>query len=224
MHGVERVYVNRDYIHSIMQAGGIPLLLPLLTEHSMICRFVDMVDAVVFSGGQDVHPQHYNAEPAPHLGQTCEERDIYDMALLRQAHAQKKPIFGICRGLQLINVAFGGSLYQDIGVDFDGTSLQHEQKEERHTAAHTVTIDPNSWLYSVFGKNTLDTNSVHHQAIDQLAPGFQVTARAEDGIIEAIEKENIHHHFVVGVQWHPEMMAHINKDMETLFRAFINRI
>jgi putative glutamine amidotransferase len=219
--GLDRMYVSRDYIESIVRAGAIPLLLPILSNTEALRLQIEAVDALVLAGGQDVQPQRYNEEPSPFLETICPERDAYEIAALNFALAQQKPVFGICRGMQLINVAFGGSLYQDIAQQCPDR-LQHSQKAIREEASHTVTLESDSWLSSIMKKETLPTNSFHHQAIKELAAGFRVSARAQDGIIEAIEKRD--QGFIVGVQWHPEMMSETHLDMQTLFTAFCNQM
>lgn len=222
--GAERIYVNRDYASSVLRAGGTPLLLPIICDAAAMQQQIAAVDAILISGGQDVQPHHYNEEPSPLLEAVCPERDEYEMAVVKQAFSLGKPIFGVCRGLQLINVVFGGSLYQDITNYFPSAPFQHTQKIKKEDAhqndePHTVDIAQNSWLSSVFEKETLITNSFHHQAVKDLAPGFRVNARAKDGVIEGIEK--IDGSFVMGVQWHPEMMTEKHPDMQKLFCAFV---
>lgn len=217
--GQERVYVNRDYVNAILDAGGIPLLLPIIPEKEAILRQVESVDAILLSGGQDLHPRHYKEEPSHYLEAILPERDEYEMIALRHAFALKKPIFGVCRGLQLINVAFGGSLYQDIANHFPNHTLQHSQKAKSDEASHTVDVVSNSHLFNIVEKKILLTNSFHHQAIKELAPGFKANAIAKDGVIEGIESEDSS--FVLAVQWHPEMMVNKCSDMKKLFKAFI---
>jgi len=217
--GTERIYVNRDYITSILRAGGTPILLPIISDFEAMCQQIESVDAILISGGQDVHPLHYKEEPSRLLEAVCLERDEYEMAVIKHAFQLQKPIFGICRGLQLINVVFGGSLYQDIANDFPMSSFQHTQKSKKDDALHTVDIAQESWLSNVLEKEVLLTNSFHHQAIKNLAPGFRASAWAKDGVIEGIEK--IDGPFIAGVQWHPEMMTEKHLDMHQLFCAFV---
>jgi len=220
--GTERIYVNRDYVASVLRAGGTPILLPIIPDTAAIHQQIELLDGLVISGGQDVHPQHYSEAPAPWLETTCLERDLFELAAIRHAHHLHKPIFGICRGLQLMNVAFGGSLFQDIHNDFSKEALPHSQKLKKDEISQKVSLAEDSWLESIYGKNELSINSFHHQAIKDLAPGFQVSARAEDGIIEAIEK--IDERFLLGVQWHPEMMTEKHSDMQHLFNSFVEQV
>ncbi|MBS0656372.1 MAG: gamma-glutamyl-gamma-aminobutyrate hydrolase family protein [Verrucomicrobia bacterium] len=218
--GSERIYVSRDYVRSVLKAGGIPLLLPIVPDFDVMQQQIDAVDAVVISGGQDVDPQHYAEEACTWLGATCPERDAYELKVVKYVVQQKKPLLGICRGQQLINVAFGGSLYQDIAQQFSSNALSHSQIHERHEVSHAVELKEDSWLFEVYKKRTIDTNSFHHQAVKALAPGFRVSCCSPDGVIEGIEK--VEGSFVCGVQWHPEMMTEHHADMHRLFVAFID--
>lgn len=228
LSGTERIYVNRDYVTSVLKAGAIPFLLPIIPDLEATKRQIEQIDGLLLSGGQDVCPHLYNEEPSLFLEETSHERDLYELQALRYAYELKKPLFGVCRGLQLINVAFGGTLYQDIPQHYQSPQepkepLTHSQNVAKQEATHTVDLSANSWLSSIYENNTthLHVNSFHHQAIKDLAPGFQVTARSKDGIIEAIEK--IDECFIVAVQWHPEMMTEHHEEMHALFCAFVSR-
>ena len=219
--GVERIFVSRDYVNALLRAGGIPLLLPIISDIEVIYRQIEAVDAVLISGGQDIHPHHYQEEPSHWIDSICVERDHFEIHAIKYAHSLGKPIFGICRGLQLINVAFGGTLYQDIPHHFPSQHLQHIQKAKKHEPSHTVDIILKTKLHTCVGKESLITNSFHHQAVKDLAPGFCVNASAKDGVIEGIEKSDSS--FVLGVQWHPEMMAEHHLDMQKLFSFFVEQ-
>jgi putative glutamine amidotransferase len=216
--GHDRIYVNRSYIQSIVKAGGIPLLLPVITDLDSIRAQLSLVDGLILSGGQDVDPAHYNENPHPLLGEISAERDDFELNLLRIAHEQKKPIFGICRGLQLMNVAFGGTLYQDISQRAEKKSIDHNMGMSA-ISLHQVDLEPASLLHAIFGKDTIEINSFHHQAVKDLAPGFKVIARAKDGLIEGIVKADSS--WTLGVQWHPEVMLESHPEMQKLFEAFV---
>lgn len=220
--GQKRIYINRDYTECVLKAGGIPFLLPLNTPLEAIEQQIMAMDGIVFSGGQDVHPLRYGEEPSRFLEAVCSERDEYELEALKLAYALKKPILGICRGLQLINIAFGGTLYQDIGHQIPHQSIQHFQKAHKAVATHSVELVPKTLLASIFETNHLITNSFHHQAIKDLAHGFKVNAMTRDGVIEGIEREDSS--FLVGVQWHPEMMIEKHPEMLKLFAAFVSSI
>lgn len=209
--GMERIYVNREYVKTILKAGGIPVMLPIIEDLETICKQIENIDGLLLSGGQDLHPHHYNEEPSPKIGTICLERDRYEIAAVRHASSLNIPIFGVCRGLQLLNVVFGGSLHQDIPG--------HSQKMKREEAFHTIEIVPGTKMHKIFGAEKVKTNSFHHQAVKHLAPGFRATACANDGTIEGIER--IEGSFVMGVQWHPEMMVNLHPEMQKLFDAFV---
>jgi putative glutamine amidotransferase len=196
--------------------GGIPLILPIVENPTHIQRQIELVDGVLLSGGYDVCPLYYGEEPAPYLENSCREHDVYELELIRLAQQLRKPLLGICRGLQLLNVAFGGTLYQDIPTALPA-ALQHHQKAKPEEAMHTVELVEGTLLHQLMGTSTLLTNSYHHQAVKELAPGFRVNARTKDGIVEGIEK--IGESWMLGVQWHPEFMVHKHVQMLKLFQA-----
>jgi putative glutamine amidotransferase len=217
--GQEKIYVNRDYITALEQAGAIPILLPMTSKQELIRAHIQLVDGILISGGYDLHPFTYGEEPHPKLEEVCPERDHYEIEVVQVAASLKKPILGICRGLQLMNVAFGGSLYQDMSLHQPKTTLQHWQKGPIDMEYHTVTIETHTKLYTIVGEKQLVTNTFHHQAIHRLATCFQVSARSFDQVIEAIESPEAD--FLIGVQWHPEKMIHQSSPMRKLFKAFV---
>jgi len=177
-----------------------------------------MVDGLLISGGQDVNPQNYGEEPLPNLGDIFPERDDFEYGLLKAALEAKKPVLGICRGVQIINTYFKGSLYQDLsymGIDV----LKHNQVNTPSRVTHSVTVDKNSKLFEIFGEEKFMVNSFHHQAIKEVGNGLVKTAAAPDGITEAVEKTD--YPFLVGVQWHPEMLHESVEMMNKLFARFI---
>lgn len=216
--GYERSVVLHNYVGAIERVGGVPVILPIVKDRSLIERQMEGVDGLLLSGGYDISPLHYQEEPQQGLEALCDERDVYEIELAQHAYRSKKPIFGVCRGLQLLNVAFGGTLYQDIHLAFP-RAIQHASKARPHEATHTVSVVSNSLLQRIVGKKTLLTNSFHHQAIKQLAPLFLVNAETKDGMIEGIEGRE--DSFILGVQWHPEMMIESDPEMLKLFQAFV---
>ncbi|MCI7813143.1 MAG: gamma-glutamyl-gamma-aminobutyrate hydrolase family protein [Lachnospiraceae bacterium] len=218
--GMYRSYVNHDYVVSIRNAGGIPVILPICHDERDVEEVLEHLDGILMSGGYDMDPELYGEEALTEQGFIMREVDDSDLLLIRKAYEKKKPIFGICKGVQSINVAFGGNLYQDLKVQRPGC-IRHNQKGPGADAAHMVTIHPESFLQSCFGDH-VRVNTHHHQAVKAVAEGFFVAAQAKDGVVEAIEKKE--GSFVLGVQWHPEMMASAgDRQMQRMFERFIEK-
>lgn len=216
--GTNKLCLNEDYIRSVELGGGIPIILPAIHELSGVARYVTLIDGLLLTGGDDVDPLLYGEEPSPKLMATKPERDRFELAIIREALKQSKPIFGICRGLQILNVALGGSLFQDIPSEAPGKLLLHRQLSKESVATHSVDLLPGSKLGRILQEKSVATNSFHHQAIKKLAPGLTATAFSRDGIIEGIEMAG--NLFVAGVQWHPECMVSSDPKMLRLFTAF----
>lgn len=216
--GYKRSYVNNDYILSVIKNGGIPFIIPFNENEEVIKEQIEMVDGLLLSGGQDVAPKNYGEEPTPKLGDIFPERDDFEYALLKAALEAKKPILGICRGLQIINTYFNGSLYQDLS--YIGTEvLKHNQVNSPSMVTHSVTLDKSSKLFDIFGEEKIRVNSFHHQAVKKVGDGLAISAKAPDGVVEAIEKND--YPFLVAVQWHPEMLHVTVEMMNKLFISFI---
>ncbi|MBK9712473.1 MAG: gamma-glutamyl-gamma-aminobutyrate hydrolase family protein [Kouleothrix sp.] len=196
--------IGEKYILSIEAAGGIPLLIYLSHDAGVLDALYRSCDALLLAGGEDVDPAHYGAAPHPQLGAIEALRDEVELALSRRAVADQKPLLGICRGIQVLNVALGGTLYQDIPAELPG-ALDHyasRSAPERSHLAHPVALAEDSWLAERLGAAAIDANSFHHQSVRDVAPGLRVTGRSPDGVIEAVESTGAS--FVVGVQCHPE--------------------
>lgn len=215
--GYERAYVNDDYIKSVIKAGGIPVIIPLIKDENDIKEQLDMVDGIIISGGHDVNPLLYGEEPSQKLGGILPKRDDFDGNLIKLAMKAKKPILGICRGYQLLNVVNGGSLYQDLSF-IEGCYIKHNQASLSNIPTHTIKIKKGTKLREILGEETI-CNSFHHLAIKEVAKGFIASAVSKDGIVEAIEHEG--EEFIIGVQWHPEMMATENKNMLSIFTKLV---
>jgi microsomal dipeptidase-like Zn-dependent dipeptidase/gamma-glutamyl-gamma-aminobutyrate hydrolase PuuD len=212
--------ISSAYSNAIIKAGGVPVLIPLTHHQATLEALVSTIDGLLLSGGGDIYAPLFNEELHPAVESYDLERDNYELELVRLAAARQVPILGICRGLQLINVAFGGSLIQDIPSQVPHSALRHSQEEAREVATHTVRVAPHSTLYQIVGKEILPVNSFHHQAVKVLAPEFETVAVAEDGVIEAIESTE--GKAISGLQWHPENMAVAeNTVMLDTFRHFI---
>ncbi|PYI55623.1 gamma-glutamyl-gamma-aminobutyrate hydrolase family protein [Paenibacillus flagellatus] len=214
------VTTGMDNARSVIQAGGVPVVLPSVTDESALERLAATLDGLLVTGGGDVDPTLYGEEPHPALGEVCPERDRFELAIVRRFLALDKPIFGICRGCQLLNVAANGDMFQDIHAQAGRTLLQHYQKSPRGHATHFVDIEERSLLYRIVGERRLKVNSFHHQAVRKPGDGFVITAASGDGIAEAIESGR--HRFALGVQWHPENMTGAgDRPSRQLFEAFV---
>ena len=213
-----RINVHGAYGLSVERSGGVPLVLPYIESEEMIDAFIDLCDGFLFTGGADVEPPYYGEAKKDTCGETEPNRDKLEMAVLNRALEVGKPILGICRGLQIINVAMGGTLYQDIPTEFE-TELSHRQTEEQNEPSHPIFIEDGTPLHSVVGKSEMIGNSFHHQAIKTLADGLAVSARASDGIIEAVYAPD--KKYLRAYQWHPERLYRI-EDNKALFDDFIN--
>ncbi|MDR0954792.1 MAG: membrane dipeptidase [Rikenellaceae bacterium] len=212
--------LHEAYIRSVLEAGGIPLLIPATDDAEALREAVERVDGVILTGGGDVDGHYFGEETLPGI-ETDPLRDRYDFLLLRVAADRQLPVLGICRGAQVMNIAYGGTIYQDIPSQYPTPPLDHRVLHPREKPAHPVTLAPDSDLARIFGRSTVEVNSRHHQAIREVAEGFRVTATAPDGVIEAIE--GLPHRPMWGVQWHPENLAAEGGDeaMKALFRFFI---
>lgn len=196
-----KVQLNLPYVKSVRAAGGIALVIPVTCDEEQIEAVLDHIDGLVMTGGDDVDPQIFGEQPHPRLGAVGPERDRFDIMLIQKALKKGLPIMGICRGEQLLNVAMGGTMIQDIPSQVQG-AIKHRQDGPRNYASHAIKIEKGSLAYKCFGSDSTSVNSFHHQAVAKLAPGLKVTAVAPDGVIEIIEK--IGDEKVFGVQFHPE--------------------
>jgi len=208
-------FIKQDYLQAIIAAQGIPVLLPPVPIEDIEMQ-LDMIDGLMIIGGCDVNPLLYHENPLPLLGETDYPRDLYEIALIKKATQKNIPIFGVCRGLQVINVAFGGTLYQDLSYA-PQKILLHSQKERRECASHTINIQENSFLYPIFQDRGY-VNSFHHQAIDRLGKGLKAVAYSEDQMIEAIEHIYLP---ITAVQFHPEDMYKTDQKMQEIFNQFV---
>ena len=218
--GYSYSFAGNTYVNSIVAAGGIPIIIPVVEDLSVIPFQIKDLDGIVLSGGQDVNPLKYKEEPSLNIGEVNHIRDAFDFELIKNATKNKIPILGICRGHQLINVFYGGTLHQDIPTSVPN-AVAHRQSKGHEFGTHTVLVKKGSWLSKVIDdKSEIAVNSFHHQAVKGLAPGFIVTAEAKDGVVEGIEKQG--DDFCVGVQWHPEMMHKRDPQMLKIYKAFVD--
>lgn len=215
--------MSQRYVQTLTNAGAIPWLIPLVDDETLRGVY-DALDAVFLPGGADIDPMSYGKGPHPLCDKTDKERDRVELALAKWAMQDGKPVLGVCRGLQLINLAAGGTLYQDLADQLPG-SIKHDyfpfggQTYTRDYLAHEVNVAPRSRLAALYGEGPLRVNSMHHQGIEKLGDGLVPTATAPDGLIEGIEGAN--GAYLVGVQWHPEALTDNDAESRKLFTEFI---
>ncbi len=208
-----------NYAEAIVQCGGLPLFTPNL-EPELAETFVEGADGLLLSGGEDVSPHFFGQTPQQGLGIVDETRDLFELALYKAAKRKGIPVLGICRGIQLVNVAEGGTLHQHLPAVPD--TVQHGQRNIDGTLFHEVRLEPGSLLAKSYGAVTVRTNSYHHQAIDALGDGLRATGWATDGVVEAVEGTGTA--FVLAVQWHPEMSFARYKEEIAPFEAFMDAV
>lgn len=213
---------RKTYVDAILRAGGAPLLIPPVQDEETLRVLYERLDGVLFAGGGDIEPTHYGHDAHAKLGMIDQMRDDAELPMARWAVAEGKPVLGICRGVQVLNVALGGTLWQDIPSQID-TELQHNLSYEREDwthLAHEMRIDPDSRLRTLLGVERMTINSMHHQSVQAIAPGLRAVAWAPDGVIEALEGTN--EGFVLGVQCHPEaLQANTDPRWQAVFSAFV---
>jgi putative glutamine amidotransferase len=205
-------YIENDMANYLAFNQCIPVLIPDLMDMALV-PFLESLDGFLFQGGTDLSSKTYGAYPLDFDRWPGDEpRDQFELKIMDFAVEHKKPIFGICRGCQLINAYFGGTLVQDIETQLE-TKVKHRDPEIYDRNTHDITVKEGTYLSQIY-KGKVQVNSIHHQAIDQLAPGFEVCAvSSEDGIIEAIAHHNMDKHYVLGVQWHPEFSHTLNDEL-----------
>ena len=215
----ESLWMLPDYFDGIMEAGGIPVMMPLIKSEEEIAQLADTFDGFIFSGGPDILPEYYGMKDETGTLVTCPPRDEMDMILLKYIIEKDKPVLGICRGLQFINVFLGGTLYQDIPIQVK-TELIHRQTLKKDETIHSVKITKGSWLEPICEAEEIRVNSFHHQAIKDLGRDLNIAAQAEDGLVEAIEMPN--KKYVKAVQWHPELLHEVDEISKRIFLDFVN--
>jgi putative glutamine amidotransferase len=214
-----RFGINQSYVLALVAAGCAPVLIPLLDDEDRLRTIYERLDAIVFPGGADVEPREYGEEPVDNLNVVESERDKVELRLARWAFDDDLPTLGICRGQQLLNVALGGTLYQDLqrqGV----TAVEHSDADGRARSKmiHRVRLDPDSRLAQLIDETDVAVNSLHHQAVKKVAPALRVSGQSEDGVIEAVEAPD--RRFLLAVQWHPEEFAE-EPWVRRLFTGFV---
>jgi putative glutamine amidotransferase len=213
------ITVGESYIQAVLRAGGLPVVIPVGYSEEDVVSLFHRLDGLLLTGGADVDPRRFDGLPHPRVYGVDERRDAAEIQLVRMAVEEEKPFLGICRGIQVINVALGGTLYTDIGDQKDG-ALRHDwyPNMDRSYLAHEVTLDGGSRLATILGGEEAQVNSLHHQGILRSAPALRVVGSAPDALIEAVEI--LGHPFAVGVQWHPEWLQE-HAPQRQLFEALV---
>lgn len=218
-------YAPHDVKEAVFAVGATPLILPFPDNTDEVeaaaHEMVNLYDALILPGGPDVAPQYFGDEPIPEIGMTVLQKDEFELALIKATLAAKKPILGICRGLQIMNVAMGGTLYQDLATQDPDYAIQHTQATIGNLVTHHVNIGENSRLAKLVGTKLL-VNSRHHQAVHKVGNGLRITAIAPDGVIEGLE--SVDNDLLLGVQWHPENLWQKNPQQLNIFKDLLERI
>lgn len=207
------------YIDAIERSGGTPVLLPYVRGEETIKSFADLCDGFFFTGGADIDPRHYGEEAKSNCGPIQAYRDELEFNVFQKVINTSKPILAICRGAQLVNVALGGTLYQDIPSEIN-TNILHRQTEPKLSPSHSVQILEDTPLFDLVGKTAITANSFHHQAIKTLGDGLEIMAVAEDGIIEAVYSSK--KQYIRAYQWHPERLFETDRHNRMIFEDFVN--
>lgn len=215
----ESYWMLPGYMKILEECGALPLMLPLTENEAILAQCLHICNGILLTGGQDISPAIYNEETSPHCGEICPKRDIMDQRLLVSAIGMNMPVLGICRGLQLLNAALGGKLYQDLPTEYR-REVNHVMKPPYHRSVHKVTILKHTPLAEIIGEKKIGVNSYHHQGIKDLASCLQPMAISEDGLIEAAYMPE--KHFVMGVQWHPEFSYQTTPESKDIAQAFVD--
>lgn len=217
----ESYWMLPGYMEGILAAGGLPVMLPLTADPALLDELARQCGGFLFTGGQDVSPALYGEPHLPQCGECCPARDRMERALLERALAADRPVLGICRGIQFINVVLGGTLYQDIPTQF-ATRLEHHQAPPYERPVHEVELKAGAPLAELLKKERIAVNSYHHQAVKTLAPGLREMARAADGLIEGVFMPD--RRFVWAVQWHPEFSYRADENSRRILKAFVEAV
>ena len=218
-------YIANTYIDALIAMNATPLLIPATQNETVLLSAYHAVDGLLLSGGADINPAYYGEE-IDGSEDIDDERDMSELKLARWALEEDRPLLGVCRGLQLLNVATGGSLYQDIPSDFTPSTTQDHQesahRQQRDYLAHTVSLDPASKIAALMGVTTLQVNTLHHQSVKKVGTGLKVVGTSPDGVVEALESPA--HRYVVSIQWHPEELWRKQDAAHHLFASFVQEV
>jgi putative glutamine amidotransferase len=214
-----RCFLLQRYLHPLTESGATALILPPMARTAAVRRTLSLLDGLVITGGNfDIHPSYFGEKPIAELGVMKSRRTEFELEIAAAALRKDLPLLGLCGGEQALNVALGGSLYQDIAAQVPA-ALEHEQSEKKSYGGHYVEIVPHTRLSMILRRDRIEVNTSHHQAVKQLGKGLIIDAVADDGVIEGIESTR--HRFVLGVQWHPEALAPKRQAHRRIFSAFI---
>ena len=216
----ENARVSASYLDALQKSGALPLILPLSLSDDDCSLLIETLDGFLFTGGPDIHPFKFGEETLEGCGNYSSVRDRSEFLLFSRVFQEGKPIFAICRGIQLINIALGGDIYQDLKYACRTIEIAHQQPFSADFPSHHVSAVPGSFLASIAGTSPIEVNSAHHQALRNSAPGLRACAFSPDGITEAAEAPG--YPFLLGVQWHPELLFHTHEHARNLFRAFVD--
>ncbi|WP_100065497.1 gamma-glutamyl-gamma-aminobutyrate hydrolase family protein [Miniphocaeibacter massiliensis] len=212
--------INNNFSKMILESGGIPIVIPQIYDENLLDEYINMIEGLILVGGSDISPYLYNEGPNRYLESTSPVRDEVEFYLLKKAIGKKIPVFGVCRGMQLINIFFGGTLYQDMYSQCEDVFNHSDREKKGIIYYHKININEGSRLHSIYGSDIV-VNTFHHQSVKKIAKNFKITAKSDDGIIEAIEYEK--DQFIMGIQFHPEFPEH-NGDFYKIFEYFISHI
>lgn len=215
-----KLWMRQNYLNAVISNGGIPLILPLIDDESEISNLAEICDGFLFTGLTDVHPKIFGEETMQYCGEINEMRDNFEITLLKEVIKLDKPVFGICRGIQLINAALGGTLYQDIKSEVKEKPIMHYQHRPYDVGVHSVEIIKNTPLYDILKTDEIMVDSMHHQAVKEIAPSLKCAAKSNDNLAECLYMPG--KKFFMAVQWHPEYMQNKGNDNKKLIRAFID--
>ena len=221
LHNPKRntVWLHPDYAAALEAAGGLPVLLPLTDERGTLSELARRLDGLLLSGGHDVDPELYGEALLPCCGPLSPAKDRMERTVLEEFLALDKPVCGICRGLQVINVHFGGTLWQDLPTQHP-TPILHNQQPPYDLPVHAVAVQPGTLLHTIVGRTKLAVNSYHHQAVRETAPGLAVQALSDDGLVEALSLPSAR--FLLATQWHPENLFREDESAAAILRAFVH--
>lgn len=217
----KKIYINEDYVRAIEKSGGIPIIIPIESQNLSINYFLSKINGLLITGGVDINPEHYGEKPHEKIGKIINERDSLDFTLLEKALNKNIPVLGICRGMQLLNIYFGGSLYQDKSLNKNFNLNHYQNNSEPSTLGHLVKVYEKTKLYNIVENKNFKVNSYHHQFIKKVGKNLLISAKSSDGSIEGIETDDSR--FVIGVQWHPERIYENSQESQLIFDNLINK-